>query len=136
MRIENPEYPFDNFVCYKNLDKRQGRWMVHYIDNNNKKRSTIQYAKYLMSIKVGRILSRDEEVDHIDGNKLNDSLDNIEIVSREENRKRYAKRNKPAMVDLICDHCGSSFSRRKNQTYNKKKFFCCRECLHQSLTIK
>lgn len=50
------------------------------------------YARYLMNCHLwkteGRILTEDEEVDHVNGNALDDRLDNLEIVSREENIRR------------------------------------------------
>lgn len=50
------------------------------------------YARYLMNCHLwkteGRILKEDEEVDHVNGNALDDRLDNYEIVSRAENIRR------------------------------------------------
>lgn len=50
------------------------------------------YARYLMNCHLwkteGRILTEEEEVDHVNGNALDDRIDNFEIVSREENIRR------------------------------------------------
>ena len=37
---------------------------------------------------LGRILDTDEEVDHIDGNKFNDSDDNLQILSSEAHTEK------------------------------------------------
>lgn len=36
-----------------------------------------------------RDLNDDEEVNHINGNKLDNSISNLEIVSRKSNNKKY-----------------------------------------------
>lgn len=36
-----------------------------------------------------RIPAKEEEVNHIDGNKLNNTLANLEIISRKSNNKKY-----------------------------------------------
>ena len=68
MRISS-EPPFNDYVCYKVFHHKEQRWYAQLIHSSGK-RTTITYAKFLMSIKVGRILQRDEEVDHKDENKL------------------------------------------------------------------
>lgn len=57
--------------------------------NSPTDRTTIAYARYLMSVKLGRILNDDETVDHIDNNKLNDDINNLQILSREDNIAKY-----------------------------------------------
>ena len=39
--------------------------------NNKDDRSSTQYARYLLAVKLGRFLAPEETVDHIDGNKNN-----------------------------------------------------------------
>ncbi len=36
-----------------------------------------------------RIPTKEEEVNHIDGNKLNNTIANLEIISRKSNNKKY-----------------------------------------------
>lgn len=62
-------------------------------------------AWHIASIKVGRWLSTDEHVHHIDGNKLNNDIDNLEVLSCSE----HAKRHKGETPEAICIVCGTSF---------------------------
>ena len=41
-----------------------------------------------MEINLQRVLSNDETVDHIDGDKLNNSIENLQILSRSDNAKK------------------------------------------------
>ena len=63
------EYPFT--LIYKSwyiLTNKEDREIV-VLYKNKYIRTTIQYAKYLMSINAWRILWKNEQVDHIDWNK-------------------------------------------------------------------
>ncbi len=85
-----------------------------------------------MSVALNRILSRDEEVDHIDGDKQNDSMDNLEIVSREENKKRHVRLHPKKMLRHTCPVCNTVFERDRQRSYQSiakgKKLTCSRRC--------
>lgn len=53
--------------------------------NSDEDRSSTQYARYLKAVSIGRFLSDDETVDHIDEDKTNDDIDNLGILTRAEN---------------------------------------------------
>lgn len=53
--------------------------------------TTVSYARYLMAVKLGRFLTVDEFVDHKDEDKTNDTLRNLQILTRAEN---IAKQNR------------------------------------------
>lgn len=132
MRLDDTKL-FEEYTCYKIFHKKMQRWQVCLVSKvNRNKRRTILYSKYLMSLYVGRILTKEEEVDHIDDNKLNDDLSNLEIVTHEENRRRHSIMNPATMVSLVCPKCQKKFSRKKKNTFftnkNKKRSFCTLEC--------
>jgi hypothetical protein len=67
----------------KNLVKKS-------IENRSygKRRSGMCYLHHIKMIeKLGRPLEKGEEVHHIDGNKVNNSLDNLILLDRKEHRK-------------------------------------------------
>lgn len=49
---------------------------------------TILFSRLLMEISLNRKLLFDETVDHIDGDSSNDSLDNLQVLSRSENARK------------------------------------------------
>ena len=130
MRIENPP-PFQEFDCYKIFHKKMGRWQVCMKNPKTGERKTILYGKFLLCIKMGRILSPEEQVDHVFGNKLDDNLNHLEIVTDKEQRARRAKLFPKKMVTLICPNCKTAFEREKRQTHltkGGKHTFCGRPC--------
>ena len=56
--------------------------------NSNEDRSVTSYARYLMATHLGRYLKDDEYVDHIDEDRTNDSLDNLQILTDSDNVKK------------------------------------------------
>lgn len=129
MKIES-KYPFEQFNCYLNLHKKENRMQVCLVNRETKQRRTILYSKYLMSIKLGRILSKEEEVDHIDGDKRNDSESNLQILTRRENSRKSLMIGR-TYLNLRCCLCGKEFSReRRHMTHRPKsnKIYCSRAC--------
>jgi hypothetical protein len=129
----NTEYPYNDYVGYivTNSENRKNLCLVHKV---TKKRTTIAYARYLMSVKEARVLTKLEEVDHIDGNKTNDVLNNLQIVSKVENIKksRIERGISRKMIRFICDGCGEVHVKYLNQSHLQKgnKFTSCsKKCL-------
>lgn len=130
--------PYKGYKGYKvygpYLHAKEGRYYVQLVVPGSKAnhRTTISYARYLMTMHLGRLLTDDEQVDHIDDNKLNDDFSNLQILTRKENA---AKGRSRAMVDLICPNCGVAFSRERRQTHLTKghgsRTFCSRRCSGQ-----
>jgi hypothetical protein len=131
MKLEK-QLPFNEFDCYKIFHKKEGRWQVCVVDPLAKKRTTILYSKYLISIKEKRMLNKGEQVDHIDGNKLNDSVENLQIVTGEENRRRHAVLHSAIKLKHKCPVCDQVFERTQQRSYQKtkngKSICCSRRC--------
>lgn len=62
--------------------------------NNNKDRTTTSYARYLMSCKLQRFLQKTEEVDHIDNDKTNDDIENLQLLSKAANNQKEGLRRR------------------------------------------
>ena len=91
------------------------------------KTKTISYPKALMEIRLNRRLNEDETVDHIDKNVLNNSEDNLHILSRSDHTKLDVKRRKP--IVKCCSWCGKEFEVRRDQLTNRGRgYFCSKQC--------
>ena len=60
---------------------------------------------------IGRKLSKDETVDHIDGNGLNNDLSNLRICTHLENMRNRVKKKTPSSSK----YKGVTFNKRKNK---------------------
>ena len=114
--------------------QKDGRKMVYDKD----KKQVVPYARYLMEQHLGRKLNDDEEVHHIDHDKTNDVIENLEVANSTEHRKHH---NPLKYKDTIehCYVCGKSFTFTAKQHSNKyrernrkpdtvDKYFCSRKC--------
>ena len=71
-------------------------------------RTTMSYARYLMSLHMGRELTDNEEVDHIDDDCTNDVIENLQILTPAQNREKQNRlRLQRSIVTLTCPECGN-----------------------------
>lgn len=106
------EYPYTS--VWKSgylVTNRENRKNV-ILFNSDKDRSTTSYARYLMSVKLKRFLTSDEQVDHIDNDKTNDDINNLQVLSVKENqqkagllKRKYKHGTLTAYRYCRCDEC-------------------------------
>jgi transposase-like protein len=96
---------------------------------SGKDRTTISYARYLMSVHMGRMLTQEEHVDHINGIKTDDRIENFQLLTREENAKKYNTVDNPKkLVSLVCPICGKGFDTTRQKAHKYIHFgesVCC-----------
>lgn len=56
---------------------------------SGRRRNEVKLHRYLMQIKLGRNLKPSEIVHHIDGNKLNNAIENLELTTISEHNKKH-----------------------------------------------
>lgn len=123
------EYPFKDVwkTGYLRTSKDDRKRVDLY--NTETDRTTISYARYLLSVKLGRILSVDEEADHKNADKTDDSVSNLQVLSKCDHYEKTAQeRLGRTFVELICTNCGIYFNREIRQIKKNSKPFCSRNC--------
>ena len=109
----------------RNLDGR-----AYVVIKCSGKKSSKMLAKVLLEIKEGRRLTKEETADHIDGNFLNDTFSNLQILSRSKNAAKSVRRR--VREEITCAGCGAGFipSGPQVQAEHKKYAgpFCGRVC--------
>lgn len=124
-----PPYSNDWKKGYLNINS-EGRKTVTLF-NSNADRSSTSYARYLMSVELGRYLTSDEEVDHIDEDKSNDDISNLQILTKKQHKNKNV-----ILIEGFCYVCGDKIVKRKSDLRPKSKhtdlknnLLCCsREC--------
>ena len=77
--------------------------------------------RVVMENYLGRLLCQDEVVHHIDHNKKNNDIENLELYIRTEHTREHMFEQGIKMVTLCCPECGKKFNRRLVQTHIIKK---------------
>jgi len=108
------QYPYseDYIAGYLNINKEPRR-VVLLVDKNRKYTST-SYARYLMSCHLKRYLNKDEHVDHIDNDKLNDVVENYQLLTQQENNKKGKRRK---WIKYKCYGCGEVFEKKHSHSH-------------------
>ena len=113
---------------YTRKDGRQ-----HVILYKDGVRTTVSYPKYLLEQKLGRKLESHETCDHIDNDPTNNSLDNLQVLSRLDNIRKRAALTPKELGTFTCPVCKCSFTKpmayvRHNRKQNKSGPYCSRSC--------
>lgn len=88
---------------YTNKDGRQRLVIV----TDEGVHTSKSYPRVLMERKLGRELLPEEDVHHIDGNKSNNDLSNLEVRLHGEHQREHSTKYHDRL--MICDVCGKEF---------------------------
>lgn len=85
----------------------RGRQYVNIVRSDGSKTSML-YSRWLMQNHLGRELESWEHVDHIDEDKTNDALENLQILTNKQNAEKYAKlkRHRTFLTFVCPEMCG------------------------------
>lgn len=134
--LQNLEEPF------------KSKWLKGYLWINNENRKvitltndgvitfTMTYARYLMSVKIGHEIPDGYEVDHINNDKTDDRIENLQILTAEQNRLKQSWWYSAMIVDwtiVPCDCCTGLIYITQGEINNRIRkgvnhFFCSRSC--------
>lgn len=88
---------------YQHKTYMENGYEVKFVNGYNKK-GNVKVHRAVMEEHIGRRLSPDEVVHHIDGNKMNNDISNLEVMSRKEHsslhRKKELKEGKKLFTKL------------------------------------
>ncbi len=95
------EFPFVNcrYYLYRSADNCQRIQLVNLV---TKKRDVMALARYLMSVKLGRFLTKDEIVKHRSG--YDDNIDNLYVTTRAQ-----IKQDRIKFLTRECPTCKKTF---------------------------
>ena len=81
---------------------------------------------------TGQVAKSDEVIHHINGDVLDNSISNLQVMPRNEHSKLHCKPRKT--IELICAFCGNVVLKNLNEVKAKRKkgqvdFYCNRPCM-------
>ena len=125
MKIELQSPFLNDYKSAYVVTNHEPRRVCVLVKKDNSKTS-MSYARYLMSCHLNRFLDKSEEIDHIDNDKMNDVVGNYQILSKANN----IRKSKPLRqtTKLICPVCNIVFIRFTNKIKNKNNPTCSRRC--------
>ena len=114
IKIYKPDHP----LCDKNGRILKHRYIAEkYIATENQK----------VSINGIKVLNSDLDVHHIDGNKLNNDISNLLVLTKQEHAMIHQnEKHKNSCITKKCLNCGNDFKTIKARKETAK--FCCKEC--------
>lgn len=84
--------------------------------------------RVVMEQSLGRLLETWEIVHHIDHNKSNYDISNLELTTQTKHSKGHARPS--TILEMVCPNCNQKFRRRRDITKlrTSKRTFCSRFC--------
>lgn len=115
---------------YGPYTRKDGRQHVVLVEED-KKKQTVSYPKFLMEQELGGQLKPNETIHHKDGDFTNNDLNNLIVIDRKDHTSWDTKRVKK--VKFICKWCGEEGERRAVDLEHNKKLgkagpFCSKQC--------
>lgn len=91
------------------------------------KSNYVLHHRVVVENSLGRLLGPEEVVHHINGNKKDNVISNLQITCSQEHAMIHGKEKGRMHCRLKCPECGVIFERAKNNTHIQKggKFTCC-----------
>ena len=122
-------------ICFNNTSLSNG--------DKNKKR-TLSWPKALIEVREGRRLLDDETADHKDENFTNDSLENLQTLTRIDNIIKSFELNPERAKDWfigVCSICDEKFVKPMNHVKHNLKQgksgpFCSKSCAGKWSTLQ
>lgn len=126
MKIEISDYYKEKGYSsvYVSTNKEPRR--VATLRKDNKEMTSMSYAKYLYTSHYRTDVAKGDHVDHINGDKMDDRIENLQVVSGSYNIKKDHKRKE--MVLRTCPVCGREFLIEKRNLPFRTNPCCSRRC--------
>jgi hypothetical protein len=95
------------------------------------KNGYVLHHRIIMENHLGRLLNPEEVVHHINGDKLDNRIENLELLSVSKHVSLHGKLRGKKYADLQCPWCSKIFSREYRQCFKIKRSLytaCSKQC--------
>lgn len=125
MKIQVSEYYKNKVKAAYVVTNKEPRRVCVLVYKDGSKHS-MSYAKYLYTSYYCCDIPKGEQIDHINGDKMDDRIENLQKISKEYNLLKD-KRSK-RMVELICPVCDQKFLFLQRNLSTHENPCCSRRC--------
>lgn len=103
-----------------------------YVKLKLKNGKVVDEHRYIYTNYLQRELKYNEVIHHINGDKTDNRIENLELKSRQKHAKEHQCVGR-TMINMTCNFCGKSFKKELTSVNHKKKkgqqnFYCSRSC--------
>ena len=125
MKIDVSEYYKEQGYTsgWVNVNKEPRRVTCLY---RNGEIRTMSYAKYLYTSYYKCDVDKEYHVDHINGDKMDDRIENLQVISSAYNIRKDHKHRE--LVELTCPVCNNKFLFEKRNLSSHPNPCCSRRC--------
>ena len=114
---------FDVVYIATNKEPRRVATLRNY---STQEMISMSYAKYLYTSYHKCDIAQGDNIDHINGEKMDDRIDNLQIISGKYNRQKDHRYKE--FVELECPVCHTKFLFEKRNLRFKNNPCCSRKC--------
>lgn len=125
MKIEISDYYKNKFKAAYVVTNKEPRRVCILIANDGTKHS-MSYAKYLYTSYYCCDVDKENHVDHINGDKMDDRIENLQVISSTYNKIKDHKHKE--MIIRICPVCGKEFVFEQRNLSTHPNPCCSRHC--------
>lgn len=106
---------------------KKGEYLYAVVLNHPRatKNNYVLHHRVVMENSLGRLLTKEEVVHHLNGNKHDNRIENLEVMTAKEHSLLHSSRGRH-MTKVICAFCQKQFERETRQL--KGKGLCSRRC--------
>lgn len=117
------QHPYSTWTITEYYDEVKDRYRVRL--HKNGVELTLSRARYRMAVHLGRELLKSEEVDHIDENRCNDALENLQILTPDANKRKRRGRTRVPVTCCVCSRVYLQYPSRLFENQIRKSPNCC-----------
>lgn len=126
-RINNPYWKGGMYISSDGY-----RLILKPTHHNHDYHGYVREHRLVMEQHLGRYLNKDEEIHHINGNKLDNRIENLQLTSKSNHTQIHMSCPRVDMSDRRCAVCGSNktYINEKGHQYWSKNDdgFLCNQC--------